>query len=35
MQKAIDDGYWADAFEATLGESGIETPEAPTMDECA
>ena len=34
VQQAIDDGYWADAFEATLGESGIDTPEPPTMDEC-
>lgn len=35
VQKAMDDGTWADAFEATLGESGVETPEPPTMDECA
>jgi glutamate transport system substrate-binding protein len=29
------DGTWADAFEATLGKSGAETPEPPTMDDCA
>lgn len=34
MQQAMDDGYWADAFEATLGESGIETPEPPEMAPC-
>ena len=30
----MDDGTWAEAFEATLGQSGNETPEPPTMDEC-
>lgn len=35
LQDAMDDGTWAEAFEATLGESGVETPEPPTMDECA
>lgn len=35
LQEAMDAGTWADAFEATLGESGVETPEPPTMDECA
>ena len=34
LQTAMDDGAWADAFEATLGESGVETPEPPTMDPC-
>lgn len=34
LQGAMDDGTWADAFEATLGESGVETPEPPTMDPC-
>jgi len=34
IQDAMDDGLWADAFEATLGESGVETPESPEMDEC-
>lgn len=35
LQDAMDDGTWAEAFEATLGESGVETPEPPTMDPCA
>lgn len=34
IEKAIDDGIWAKAFEATLGESGVDTPEAPTLDPC-
>jgi glutamate transport system substrate-binding protein len=35
LQKAMDDGTWAEAFEATLGESGVETPEPPQMDSCS
>jgi glutamate transport system substrate-binding protein len=34
LQKAFDDGTWAKAFEATLGKSGAETPEPPTLDPC-
>lgn len=34
IQDAMDDGLWADAFEATLGQSGVDTPEPPQMDEC-
>ena len=34
LQAAIDDGTWAKAFEATLGKSGVETPEPPTLDPC-
>jgi glutamate transport system substrate-binding protein len=34
MQEAMDNGDWAKAFEATLGQSGIETPEPPQMDPC-
>jgi glutamate transport system substrate-binding protein len=34
LTKAEDDGKWADAFEATLGQSGVDTPEPPAMDEC-
>ncbi len=34
IQDAMDDDTWADAFAATLGPSGIETPEPPTMDPC-
>jgi glutamate transport system substrate-binding protein len=35
LQKSFDDGTWADAFKATLGESGVDTPEPPTLDPCA
>lgn len=34
ITEAEDDGDWATAFEATLGQSGDETPEPPAMDEC-
>ena len=34
VQAAMDDGTWAEAFEATLGESGVDTPEPPQMDPC-
>jgi glutamate transport system substrate-binding protein len=33
IQTAYDDGSWEEAFEATLGESGVETPEPPAVDE--
>ncbi len=35
IKKAEDDGTWAKAFEATLGKSGVKTPEPPKMDACA
>jgi glutamate transport system substrate-binding protein len=34
IQESYDDGTWADAYEATLGEGGSETPEPPALDEC-
>jgi glutamate transport system substrate-binding protein len=34
LKKAQDDGAWDKAFEATLGKSGVETPEPPKMDPC-
>jgi len=34
LQAAFDDGSWAAAFEATLGQSGVATPEPPTLDPC-
>ena len=34
LTEAQDDGTWQEAFEATLGQSGVETPEPPEMDEC-
>lgn len=35
LQKAFDDGTWKDAFDATLGKSGVEAPEPPKLDACA
>jgi glutamate transport system substrate-binding protein len=35
LQAAFDDGTWAKAFEATLGKSGAETPDEPTLDPCS
>jgi glutamate transport system substrate-binding protein len=35
LKKAQDDGTWDKAFEATLGKSGVETPEPPKMDPCS
>ncbi|WP_114422423.1 glutamate ABC transporter substrate-binding protein [Nocardioides houyundeii] len=35
LEKAEEDGAWDEAFEATLGQSGVETPDAPALDECA
>ena len=34
IKTAEDDGSWAKAFEATLGKSGVTTPEPPAMDPC-
>lgn len=34
LTKANEDGKWADAFEATLGKSGADTPDFPEMDPC-
>jgi glutamate transport system substrate-binding protein len=34
LQESYDDGTWADAYEATLGEGGSETPDPPALDEC-
>ncbi|TWG96751.1 glutamate transport system substrate-binding protein [Nocardioides sp. J9] len=34
LEKAFDDGSWAEAFELTLGPSGVETPEPPELDAC-
>ncbi|HZM57731.1 MAG TPA: glutamate ABC transporter substrate-binding protein [Acidimicrobiales bacterium] len=35
VEAAMDDGRWASAFEATLGQSGVDTPEAPALDPCS
>lgn len=34
INQSFENGSWADAFESTLGESGIETPEPPETDPC-
>jgi glutamate transport system substrate-binding protein len=35
LKEAMADGTWAKAFEATLGQSGVETPEPPALDACS
>jgi glutamate transport system substrate-binding protein len=34
LEESFEDGSWAEAFEATLGGDGVETPEPPTLDAC-
>lgn len=34
LEEAFEDGSWAEAFELTLGPSGVETPEPPALDPC-
>ncbi|WP_268930017.1 glutamate ABC transporter substrate-binding protein [Nocardioides potassii] len=34
LEKANEDGTWAEAFEANLGASGVETPDFPELDPC-
>ena len=34
LEESYDDGSWEDAFEMTLGPSGVETPEPPALDPC-
>ena len=34
LEDSFEDGTWADAFESTLGKSGVDTPEPPALDEC-
>lgn len=34
ITESYDNGAWAEAFEATLGPAGSETPEPPAPDEC-
>lgn len=34
LEESFEDGTWAEAFESTLGPSGVETPEPPTLDPC-
>jgi glutamate transport system substrate-binding protein len=35
ITKAVEDGSYDKAFQATLGKSGVETPEPPKMDPCS
>ena len=35
LEAAFDDGSWAEAFELTLGPSGVDTPEPPALDSCS
>jgi len=34
IEASIEDGTWDEAFQATLGEAGVETPEPPDLDPC-
>jgi len=34
IEEAFEDGSWEDAFQSTLGEAGVETPEQPELDPC-
>ncbi|GAA2146714.1 glutamate ABC transporter substrate-binding protein [Nocardioides koreensis] len=34
VTKSFDDGTWKDAFDATLGKSGVDAPDQPELDEC-
>lgn len=34
IEAMVDDGSWEEAFNDTLGESGVEAPETPTPDPC-
>jgi glutamate transport system substrate-binding protein len=34
LEQANEDGTWEQAFESTLGPSGVEVPEFPELDEC-
>ena len=34
IEASYEDGTWEDAFQATLGEAGVDTPEQPELDPC-
>jgi len=34
LTQSFEDGTWEDAFDATLGKSGVDAPEQPTLDPC-
>jgi len=35
IEESYDNGQWEEAFEITLGEAGVETPEPPELDDCS
>ncbi|HET6560265.1 MAG TPA: glutamate ABC transporter substrate-binding protein [Marmoricola sp.] len=34
LEESFENGSWEDAFQSTLGEAGVETPETPELDPC-
>lgn len=34
LTQSFDDGTWKEAFDATLGKSGVDAPDQPELDEC-
>jgi len=34
IEQSYEDGTWEAAFESTLGEAEVETPEPPAVDPC-
>ncbi|CAA9356737.1 MAG: hypothetical protein AVDCRST_MAG34-2149 [uncultured Nocardioidaceae bacterium] len=34
IEQSYEDGSWEEAFKATLGQSGVDTPEQPELDPC-
>jgi glutamate transport system substrate-binding protein len=34
IEASFEDGTWEEAFQATLGQAGVETPEQPELDPC-
>jgi glutamate transport system substrate-binding protein len=34
IEESFENGSWEEAFQATLGQSGVETPEPPELDPC-
>jgi glutamate transport system substrate-binding protein len=34
IEASYEDGTWEEAFQATLGQAGVDTPEPPAVDPC-
>jgi glutamate transport system substrate-binding protein len=34
LEESFEDGSWEEAFQSTLGEAGVETPDTPELDPC-